>query len=269
MSRWHVPGFSVLDDVAFVVNIDEAPGGWDRWSPYRDAKIEDLPDDMKLELGLEAPKKPRIYVAGPMRGLPDLNSKAFNRASDILSLLYDVVNPIDLDIEDGCAWDADIYSSEEEYLAQLDMAEIIKRDLDALATCQYIYMLDGWDKSKGALAEKATAEWHGITVLYQTDPEDPSDYAQERKDTPVYSGVLSYFPDAIRAVARCSKVGNDQHNPGKPMHWDRSKSGDELDALTRHLMQAGTVDTDGILHSTKVAWRALANLQKELENNNE
>lgn len=94
-------------------------------------------------------------------------------------------------------------------------------------------------------------------------PKTPT--ADQRKDTPVFSGVLNYFPDALRAVSQCSKAGNDQHNPGKPLHWDRSKSGDELDALTRHLLEAGTVDTDGIRHSTKVAWRALANLQKELE----
>ena len=91
--------------------------------------------------------------------------------------------------------------------------------------------------------------------------------AKRRKETPVYSGVLKYFPLALMEIARCSKAGNDQHNPGKELHWDRSKSGDELDALTRHLLQAGKVDTDGILHSTKVAWRALANLQKELEKN--
>lgn len=91
-------------------------------------------------------------------------------------------------------------------------------------------------------------------------------YAEKRKGTPVFSGVLNYFPDAMRALARCSQAGNDQHNPNSPLHWDRSKSGDELDALTRHLLEAGTVDTDGILHSTKVAWRALANLQKEIEN---
>jgi len=89
--------------------------------------------------------------------------------------------------------------------------------------------------------------------------------AQARKDTPIYSGVLRYFPDALAAVAECSKKGNDQHNPGKELFWDRSKSGDELDALTRHLVEAGTVDTDGIRHSAKVAWRALANLQKEIE----
>ena len=91
------------------------------------------------------------------------------------------------------------------------------------------------------------------------------DKSAVRKGTPVFSGVLKYFPDALRAIAVCSKVGNDQHNPDKALFWDRSKSGDELDALTRHLMEAGTVDSDGIRHSAKVAWRALANLQKELE----
>ena len=93
--------------------------------------------------------------------------------------------------------------------------------------------------------------------------------AKDRKATPVFSGVLKYFPDAIREVARCSKVGNDQHNPDKELFWDRSKSGDELDALARHLLEAGTMDTDGIRHSTKVAWRSLANLQKEIERERE
>lgn len=86
-----------------------------------------------------------------------------------------------------------------------------------------------------------------------------------RKRTPIYSGVLKYFPDAIAEVAQCSLIGNEQHNPGEPMHWDRSKSGDEHDALTRHIMEAGTLDDDGIRHSTKAAWRALAALQKEIE----
>lgn len=90
-----------------------------------------------------------------------------------------------------------------------------------------------------------------------------------RKQMPVFSGVLNYFPDAIREVAKCSYVGQQQHNPDKPLAWDRSKSGDELDALTRHLLEAGTIDTDSIRHSAKVAWRALANLQKEIENDNE
>ena len=69
--------------------------------------------------------------------------------------------------------------------------------------------------------------------------------------------------------ARVSKAGNDQHHPGTPLHWDRSKSGDDLDAAARHLIDAGTLDTDGQRHTAKFAWRALAALQKELEHADE
>lgn len=86
-----------------------------------------------------------------------------------------------------------------------------------------------------------------------------------RKTYPIATGVLDYFPDAIMAVAKCSFIGNEQHNPGTPLHWDRSKSGDESDALMRHFIDRGAVDDDGVLHSAKVAWRALALLQKEIE----
>ncbi len=89
--------------------------------------------------------------------------------------------------------------------------------------------------------------------------------AAERKAVPLCSGVLDYFPDALLAVAALSKVGNDQHNPGEELHWARGKSGDECDALLRHVIDRGTVDSDGVRHSVKLAWRALANLQKELE----
>ena len=88
---------------------------------------------------------------------------------------------------------------------------------------------------------------------------------QERKDTPITTGVLDYFPDAIAEVARVSKAGNDQHNPGQPLHWARGKSTDHADCIVRHLIDRGTMDVDGQRHSAKVAWRALALLQQELE----
>lgn len=92
-------------------------------------------------------------------------------------------------------------------------------------------------------------------------PED----AESRKSMPITSGVLDYFPLAVAEVAKVSKAGNDQHNPGQPLHWNRSKSGDHADCITRHLIQRGTVDSDGMRHTAKLAWRALALLQEELE----
>lgn len=92
----------------------------------------------------------------------------------------------------------------------------------------------------------------------------PSD-AAERNEFPMADGLLYYFPAALAAVARVSKVGNEQHNAGQPMHWARGKSMDHANKILRHQVDAGTLDSDGQRHSAKVAWRALAQLQEELE----
>ena len=89
--------------------------------------------------------------------------------------------------------------------------------------------------------------------------------AQHRKAMPITSGVLDYFPLAVAEVARTSFVGNEQHNPGQPLHWARDKSDDHADCIARHLIERGRVDSDGVRHSAKLAWRALALLQLELE----
>ena len=89
--------------------------------------------------------------------------------------------------------------------------------------------------------------------------------AAERKQYPVASGCLDYFPDALAEIAHLSYIGNEQHNKGQPLHWARGKSGDEADTMLRHFLQRGTLDSDGVRHSVKMAWRALALLQKELE----
>lgn len=92
----------------------------------------------------------------------------------------------------------------------------------------------------------------------------PSESAK-RKEYPIATGFMDYFPDAIAAVANVSFVGNQQHNPGQPLHWARNKSTDEPDTIIRHFLQRGTLDDDGLRHSAKLAWRALAMLQKEIE----
>jgi hypothetical protein len=86
-----------------------------------------------------------------------------------------------------------------------------------------------------------------------------------RKGIPITTGVLDYFPLALAEVAKVSKAGNDQHNPGQPLHWDKSKSTDHADCILRHLIDRGTLDEDGQRHSAKAAWRALALLETELE----
>jgi Domain of unknown function (DUF5664) len=88
---------------------------------------------------------------------------------------------------------------------------------------------------------------------------------KNRKEYPVATGVIDYFPLAILEIAHVSCAGNKQHHADKPLHWDRAKSTDEADALMRHFIERGKLDTDGIRHTAKCAWRALALLQKELE----
>ena len=87
----------------------------------------------------------------------------------------------------------------------------------------------------------------------------------EVEKEPLATGVVDYFPDALAAVAGCSRISTKQHHPDTPMHWDRDKSFNHADSLMRHLVNRGSLDTDGIRHSAKVAWRALALLQLELE----
>ena len=90
----------------------------------------------------------------------------------------------------------------------------------------------------------------------------------ERKECPLFSGLIKYFPKALREVAHISYMGNEQHCKGKPLVWDRTKSPAELDSMMRHLVDYADgkkFDEDGSLVLGKIAWRALAFLEKELE----
>jgi len=92
--------------------------------------------------------------------------------------------------------------------------------------------------------------------------------AQERKNTPIFTGVVCYFPDTLAAVARVSFTGNEQHNPGEPLHWAREKSTDQMDAAMRHQVDyasGNTRDTDGEYHLAKAIWRLSAQLQLDIE----
>ena len=88
-----------------------------------------------------------------------------------------------------------------------------------------------------------------------------------RKKVRAFQGFVKYFPDSIALVAYLSKVANDQHNPGEPMHWAKEKSTEELDSMMNHVIDIAdkgelSQDADGVLDAIKVAWRANANLQR-------
>ncbi len=97
--------------------------------------------------------------------------------------------------------------------------------------------------------------------------------SKERKDFPIFSGCVRYFPAALAGVAKTSKLGNDKHNPGEELHHARGKSMDHGDCVIRHLMDVedllAKATRDGspltpkaiediLTEVNQMAWRALA-----------
>lgn len=113
--------------------------------------------------------KKTIYIAGPMTGIPYFNFPAFDTAKAFLILQgWDVVSPADLD-RDLHGFEALNLPADTDWNTlpkQLRLNRIMAYDsLAVIYDADAIYMLKGWEKSKGAVAEKALAEWKGIEVI--------------------------------------------------------------------------------------------------------
>lgn len=107
-------------------------------------------------------------------------------------------------------------------------------------------------------------------TLNTTLPQD----SNARKEYPLYSGPLKYFPAALAGVAQVCKIGNDKHNPGEELHHARGKSKDHADCILRHLVDLSEnfgkgvgKDEQGIPQVAYIAWRALALAQEWYEQN--
>ena len=97
----------------------------------------------------------RVYLAGPMTGISELNFPAFNQEAERLRAEgLQVLNPADHGIVDGADW-----------------ADYLRHDISGLASCERIHLLRGWTKSKGACLEMTIAKALGMTVTYQVDAE--------------------------------------------------------------------------------------------------
>lgn len=108
---------------------------------------------------------PRVYIAGPMRGLPAFNFPAFDRAAKLgRAGGWEVVSPADLDRQSG------FNESSTSAIGPAESRVFAKRDTEALLSFRAedgdaIALLPGWERSTGAKAELALAKWVGLRVL--------------------------------------------------------------------------------------------------------
>jgi Domain of unknown function (DUF4406) len=113
-------------------------------------------------------ERPRIYVAGPMSGLPDFNRPAFNEAAEALrDGGWIVFNPAENDINVFGSTEA----ADKAFLADRTAALRVMLGADLNWICSEadsIAMLPGWEKSLGARAEHATAVALGLEIIYLT-----------------------------------------------------------------------------------------------------
>lgn len=90
----------------------------------------------------------KIYISGPMTGMPDMNMPAFNAAEDrLVEAGFDVESPSSIKLRDGASY--------EDYL---------RAALQMMLMCDGLAMLPGWRKSKGARIEYQVAKALGWPV---------------------------------------------------------------------------------------------------------
>ena len=114
----------------------------------------------------------KVYLAGPMRGLPRFNFPAFHKAARRLRKQgYDVFSPAERDIERHGKDISRRNPTGDELLAEKKFGFSIRDAMgdDMAWICKHadaVALLPGWKKSKGAKAERALAEALGLEIFY-------------------------------------------------------------------------------------------------------
>lgn len=123
----------------------------------------------------------RIYISGPMTRQPNNNSPMFDAAAKRLREQGNfVINPAELSALFGSEEEieeafAEAYAnplsnvkSYEEHCSRMSLAaSIMDADLAAVSSCDAIYMLRGWETSRGAKRELKEALEHGLTIMQE------------------------------------------------------------------------------------------------------
>ena len=126
-------------------------------------------DNIIILPGFSLEEKPKVYIAGPMSGLPELNHPAFFEVAEAFEEGgWEVFNPAELDETVYGNVENTIEAMEEDRETFLRAAlsvdlSWICEEADAIA------MLPGWEKSYGARAEHATAVALDLQIIYIED----------------------------------------------------------------------------------------------------
>ena len=112
----------------------------------------------------------KIYLAGPMRGIPNFNFPAFHHAAEILRLGgHEVFSPAEHDIKTNGPEIGNNPTGSEEIATKkcgFSIREALGADTAWIcAHAECVALLPGWENSKGANAEKALAEALGLQVI--------------------------------------------------------------------------------------------------------
>ena len=131
----------------------------------------------------------RLYLAGPMRNIPEFNFPAFFKAAAYLrGLGHEVFCPAEHDVKEHGGddfWKTNKTGSNEEATKNFgfDLRKALGTDLAWI--CEHadgVALLPGWIHSKGAVAEKATSEALGLKVVFLAVDVEGNYYVSEKKN---------------------------------------------------------------------------------------
>lgn len=141
----------------------------------------------------------RVYISGPMTGLPDFNYPAFKAAAELLRAKgIEVENPAENPIPDCGSW-----------------AGYMRFALVQICRCDAVFMLPGWEKSKGARLELHVAQQLGLQVLYHTSSLTSASNITSVTYLPevrTLKGIQPLLRPAMSAI--CDVCGKSRTRPG-------------------------------------------------------
>lgn len=183
----------------------------------------------------------KVYIAGPMKGIPLFNFPAFDGAAADITLNWEgwqAVNPAQIDRDYG--FDPTTLPADHDWNiippSVGTKMEIIRRDVNAVLSCDAIFMLPGWEKSAGAKAELHLARWAGLTIYSSAFAANPrrgthADYI----DPP--QGEQPKKEDILEEALRIT--GGDRMNSYGPPDQDFRRTGDMWTGLFRDMLKDG------------------------------